>query len=50
MRTQRSRQPDVSRALHKIAEELDTDELRIGLSLRLRDACAALLASARRTA
>lgn len=40
------RQPDVSRAFYKIAEELDTDELRIALSLRLRDACAALLASA----
>ena len=40
------RQPDASRALYKIAEELDTDELRISLSLRLRDACAALLASA----
>ena len=40
------RQPDVSRALYKIAAELDTDELRIGISKRLQDACSALLASA----
>jgi len=39
-------QPDVSRALYKIAAELDTDELRIGLSKRLQDACSTLLASA----
>lgn len=40
------RQPDVSRALYKIASELDTDELRIGMSQRLQAACSALLASA----
>lgn len=40
------RQPDESRALYKIAAELDTDELRIGTSRRLQDACSALLASA----
>lgn len=40
------RQPDVSRALYRIAAELDTDELRIGMSRRLQDACSALLASA----
>ena len=39
-------QPDVTRALYKIAEELDTDELRIGMSKRLQQACTALLASA----
>ena len=40
------RQPDASRALYKIAAELDTDELRIGMSRRLQDACSAVLASA----
>ena len=40
------RQPDVSRALYKIAAELDTDELRIGISKQLQDACSELLASA----
>lgn len=41
------RQPDATRALYKIAGELDTDELRIGTSLRLQDACSGLLASAK---
>ncbi len=40
------RQPDVTRALYKIASDLDTDELRIGTSRRLQDACSGLLASA----
>ncbi|MFT3847380.1 MAG: TetR/AcrR family transcriptional regulator [Propionivibrio sp.] len=40
------RQSDASRALYRIAAELDTDELRIGMSRRLQDACSALLASA----
>ena len=40
------RYPDVSRALYKIAAELDTDELRIGMSRRLQNTCTALLASA----
>ena len=41
------RQPDVSRALYRIAAELDTDELRVGISRRLQDACCALLGSAK---
>lgn len=40
------RQPDETRALYKIASELDTDELRIGTSRRLQEACSQLLASA----
>lgn len=40
------RQPDVTRALYKIAAELDTEELRVGTAKRLQDACSKLLDSA----
>lgn len=40
------RQPDVTRALYKIAAELDTEELRGGTAKRLQDACSKLLDSA----
>ena len=40
------RQPQATRALYKIAAELDTDELRIGTSRRLQEASAQLLTSA----
>ncbi|MBS1186385.1 MAG: hypothetical protein H6R04_403 [Burkholderiaceae bacterium] len=40
------RNPDLSRALYKIAAELDTDELRISTASQLQDACTAMLASA----
>jgi AcrR family transcriptional regulator len=40
------REPDVSRALYKIAAEIDTDDLRIGTSKRLQNACSTLLSSA----
>ena len=40
------RHPDSTRALYKIAAELDTDELRSDTARRLRDACSALLATA----
>lgn len=40
------REPDTTRALYKIAAELDTDELRIGTSRRLQQACAQMLSSA----
>lgn len=39
------RQPEATRALYRIAAELDTDELRIGTSRRLQNAFAALLAT-----
>lgn len=40
------RQPDVSRALYRIAANLDTEELRITVSKRLQAACSSALASA----
>lgn len=40
------RHPDATRALYKVAAELNTEELRIDTAKRLRDACAALLGSA----
>lgn len=40
------RDPDATRALYKIAAELDTDELRFKTARGLQDACVALLASA----
>lgn len=41
------RHPDVTRALYKIADELDTDELRFGTAKSLQTACISLLGSAR---
>ena len=40
------RRPDATRALYKIAGELNTDELKLGTAKGLQDACVALLASA----
>lgn len=40
------REPEETRALYKIASELDTEELRIGTARRLQQACAGLLESA----
>ena len=40
------RNPDATRAMYKIAGELDTDELRFGTAKGLQNACAALLDSA----
>jgi AcrR family transcriptional regulator len=40
------RDPDATRALYKIAAELDTDELKFGTAKGLQDACTALLDSA----
>ena len=40
------RDPHATRALYKIAAELDTDELRFGTAKGLQNACVALLASA----
>lgn len=40
------RDPNATRALYKIAAELDTDELRLGTAKSLQDACIALLGSA----
>nr|WP_315242643.1 TetR/AcrR family transcriptional regulator [uncultured Albidiferax sp.] len=40
------RDPDATRALYKIAGELDTDELRLGTAKSLQEACTTLLASA----
>ena len=40
------RHTDATRALYKVAGELDTDELRSGTAKRLTNACAALLGSA----
>ena len=42
----KTRQPDVSRALYKIAASLDTEELRVNVSRRLQAACSRALASA----
>nr|WP_321238250.1 TetR/AcrR family transcriptional regulator [uncultured Tolumonas sp.] len=39
-------QPDETRALYKIAAELDTEELRSQTAKRLQDACSGLLGSA----
>ena len=41
----KTRRPDLSHALYRIASELDTEELRIGTSSRLQRAVTALLAS-----
>jgi AcrR family transcriptional regulator len=40
------RNPDATRALYKIAGELDTEELRFGTAKSLQNACTALLGSA----
>jgi AcrR family transcriptional regulator len=40
------RDPDATRALYKIASELDTDELKFGTARGLQAACVAMLASA----
>lgn len=40
------RDPDATRALYKIADEVDTEELRAGTAKGLQDACTGLLGSA----